>query len=151
MLTLPFSIPLFAADFTSILKRHMMNNGNWLPDDVGFAIKHPHVKLEDVAKRHAAKSRLATGVVDAVEHSLRGAKARRRADDDDDVDAAASSSSSSSRGEQRLGDGHSASEVVHFVVVAAIALFGFIVWLERRSKARLLRNPYQPVAVHEKL
>ena len=77
MLTLPFSIPLFAADFTSILKRHMMNNGNWLPDDVGFAIKHPHVKLEDVAKRHAAKSRLATGVVDAVEHSLRGATLRR--------------------------------------------------------------------------
>ena len=121
----------------------MMNNGNWLPDDVEFAIKHPRVKLEDVAK-----SPLASGVVDTVQHSLRGAGARQQADDDDD-DAAAKSVSS--KEVPRLGDGRAASKVVHFVVIAAIALFGFIVYLERRSKARLLHNAYKPVSVHEKL
>ena len=120
-----------------------MNNGNWLPDDVGFAIKHPRVKLEDVAK-----NRLASGVVDTVEHSLRGAEARQQADDDDD-DAAAKSGASQEV--SRLGDDHAASKVVHFVVIVAIALLGFIVCLERRSKARVLRNTYKPVAVHEKL
>jgi hypothetical protein len=160
------------ADFTKILKKHMMDDGEWLPDDVSLVIKHPRVA--DANHRATAAGRpgaagggagrrggggsggqkrgaaaKAVSFLRAASRMVEGRNAAdaRRDTADDDVSVAVAAVERRKAAAAAGGGGFAAKAVG----VSAAALFACVMWFDRNGRRAKVNNPFKPMEIHGKL
>ena len=158
------------ADFTKILKKHMMDDGEWLPEDVSLVIKHPRVTdanhrdpaeavaaaaaaKEVAAARHGGKEAVAAkaaAFLRAASHMVEGSSEARERQVAADDDVTAAMANIERKRKAAATGGGAAATATKAVGFGAVALFALAMCIDRNNH-RKVNNPFKPMEIHGKL